>query len=242
MKNTLTIFFIFLGGIALGQKVQVDTFNLILSDPYMGEQVEDLHFPIIRTGNKQIDAQINTDLIIRFTDTETPTESLDKILDNWGGDQLVSLGFEVTYNQKGILSFHVSSMGCTSNCYGSTDYFNYSIVTGKYLEITDIIDLTEEFKSIVNQDRTTQYTQQKSELKENMTNSEEEFDQETYEFALAEFESCEGEVLFESFILYPDTLQIINECYFPSVIRAFQPAFVLKYSKSVIKNILKIEL
>ena len=242
MKNTLTILFLILGGIAFGQNARMDTFNLILSDPFGGSQDGGLYFPIIQTGNNQIDAQINTDLKMRFTHTESPTESLGVALDNWGGGQLVSLNFGITYNQNGILSFYISSEMCDANCFADMDYFNYSIVTGKYLVFSDIIDLTEEFKSLVNKDKAAQYVQQKAALKDKIRAADMEFIQEEYDYLLNEIENCEGEVYFDSFILYPDALQIFNECDFPSAIGYFTPEITLKYPLSDIQKFLKVKL
>ncbi len=242
MKNTLTILFLILGGIAFGQNARMDTFNLILSDPFGGSQDGGLYFPIIQTGNNQIDAQINTDLKMRFTHTESSTESLGATLDRWGGSQLVELDFGVTYNQNGILSFYINSTGCDGNCYASTDYFNYSTVSGKYLELADIIALTEEFKILVNNDKAAQMVQQKAGLKDKIIAAEMEFNQDEYEFLLGQIESCEGEVYFQSFILYPDALQIFNECDFPSAISYFTPEISLKYPLSALQKFLKVKL
>jgi hypothetical protein len=242
MKNTLIILCIFLGSFVFGQKAEVDTFNLILSDPFGGSQDGGLYFPIIQTGNNQIDAQINTDLKMRFTDTEPSTESLGVTLDRWGGSQLVELDFGVTYNQNGILSFYINSTGCDGNCYSGTDYFNYSTVSGKYLEFSDIIDLTEEFKSFVNKDKAVQFVQQKAGLKDKIIAAEMEFDQEEYDYLMSEIENCEGDVYFQSFILYPDALEIFNECDFPSAIAYFSPDITLKYSISDIQKFLKVKM
>ena len=61
---------VFSGTIAFGQEVQIDTFRLMKSERFKDIQSYKMNFPIIRTGNKEIDSLINTDLKNRFTDNE----------------------------------------------------------------------------------------------------------------------------------------------------------------------------
>lgn len=241
MRRILTTILVFIGTIAFGQSVQIDTFRLDGSERHKGNQSDKLNFPIIRTGNKEIDSLINTDLKNRFTDYEYPKEDLDSTLIKWAGDQLVFLDFQVTYNRNGILSINISAEGCAAYCTAWTDYFNYSTSTGKWLDISDVIDNITEFKARVDADRKEQYAEQKRQLKELLKDQNSELDESRYEWALKNYEDCEKNADLESFAIYPDRLHIIEGCSLPHAIRSMTPVIELIYKFSDIGEGLKIK-
>lgn len=241
MTRILTIILVFLGTIAFGQSVQIDTFRLNVSERLKGNQSDKMNFPIIRTGNKEIDSLINTDLKNRFTDYEYPTEDLDSTLIKWAGDQLVFLDFQVTYNRNGILSINISAEGCAAYCTAWTDYFNYSTSNGKWLNISDVIDNLTEFKARVCTDRKEQYAEQKRQLMELLKDQNSELDESTYEWALKYYADCEKNADLESFVVYPDRLEIIEGCDLPHAIRNLTPIIELIYKFSDIGKGLKIK-
>lgn len=242
MKNNLTILFLFFGCLAFGQKVQVEAFNFKLSDPYMEEQADDLYFPVIHTGNENIDVTINNNLRNRIMGDEYSSYPLDSALNKWGGNELVSIGFIVTYNEKGILSFNISTLICGANCSGTTDYFNYSTVSGKLLEVSDVINLTEEFKALVKKDKVIQYAQEKIKLTKELNSEDADIDQEGYEIIVSSFEACGMDEKFKSFSISKDALTIYHTCNLPYEYMSYTPEISLEYPKSVIKKFLKIKI
>jgi hypothetical protein len=241
MTRILTIILVFIGTIAFGQSVQIDTFRLETSERFKEIQSDKMNFPIIRSGNKEIDSLINYDLKNRFTKNEYPTERLDSTLLKWAGDQIVFLDFQVTYNQNEILSINVSAEGCGAYCTGWTDYYNYSTSNGEWLNISDVIDNVAEFKSIVDKDRKEQYSEQKQLLKEMINDKDSGLDESTYEWALENYNDCEKNSDLESFAIYPDRLEIIEDCYLPNAIKNLTPIIELKYEFSEIGEELKIK-
>lgn len=231
----------FYGTIAFGQVVQVDTFRLADSEHFKDIQSHKMNFPVVRSGDKRIDSLINGDLKNRFTGNEYPNETLDSTLTKWAGDQIVFLDFQVTYNQHGILSIKISAEGCGAYCSNWTDYFNYSTLNGKWLKISDVIKNVAEFKTRVNKDKKEQYAEQRQELKEMLNDKDSGLDQSTYEWALKNYENCEKNSDFESFAIYPDRLEIIEDCYLPNAIKNLTPIIELKYKFSEIGEELKIK-
>ncbi|MDN5204900.1 hypothetical protein QQ008_26145 [Fulvivirgaceae bacterium BMA10] len=98
MIKILTTILVFIGTIAFGQSVKIDTFRLMESERFKDIEPDKMNFPVIRSGNEEIDALINTGLKNRFTRNEYPNETLDSTLIKWSSDQIEFLGFEVTYN------------------------------------------------------------------------------------------------------------------------------------------------
>tara|TARA_R110000868_G_scaffold314415_1_gene575339 strand:+ start:534 stop:1235 length:702 start_codon:yes stop_codon:yes gene_type:complete len=232
---------VFIGTTALGQSVQIDTFQLKESDRFKEIQSNKMNFPIVRSGDRKIDSLINTDLKNRFTRNEYPNATIDSTLFKWAGDGVIYLDFEVTYNENGILSINISAEGCGAYCTNWTDYFNYSTESGKWLTISDVIDTTGEFKIRVDKDKQLQYSEQKLELKEMLVDPESGLDKSTYEWAIENYEDCERKSNLESFAIYPDRLEIIEDCYLPNAIKNLTPIIELTYNLSEIEEHLKIK-
>ena len=239
MKGILTIILVFTGTIAFGQSVQIDTFRLKKSERFKNMQFDKMNFPIIRSGNKELDSLINYDLKNRFTRNEYPTERIDSTLLNWARDQIVFLDFQVTYNQNGILSINVSAEGCGAYCTYWTHYFNYSILNGEWLYISDVIDNVAEFKSTVDKDRKEQYAKQKKLLKAMLNDKDSGLDKSTYKWALENYNECEKNSDLESFAIYSDQIEVIEDCYLPHAIKNLIPVIELKYEWSEIGDKVK---
>lgn len=107
-----------------GQVAQVDTINLEPSNEFKDLDQGKLKYPIIRTGDPNIDSLINCDLQIRLTSNRSRIESLDSALLSWTNDGISDLDFQVTYNNNGILSINVGVEWCNAYCDFWTGYFN----------------------------------------------------------------------------------------------------------------------
>lgn len=241
MTRILTIIAVLIGTLASAQEVQIDTFRLEKSERFKDMQSDKMNYPIIRTGDKKIDALINTDLKNRFTDNQYPTHNLDSTLIKWAGDQLVFLDFQVTYNQNKMLSMNISAESCGASCTGWTHYFNYSTSNGAWLKLADVIDNTVEFKTRVQKDRKEQYAKQKQLLKLMRNDQNSELDEATYEWVLENYDHCENNANLESFAIYPDRLEIIEDCYMPNALKNFTPIIELHYNFSEMREGLKLK-
>lgn len=236
LTTTLLLTF---GLTSFGQKISVDTLFIPRIEKFSNVQNQKLKFPIIRTGNPQIDNLINTDIKNRFTNNEYPDLSTDSTLIKWA-DGIIYLDFQVPYIKNGLISLSISAEGCGAYCTGWTDYFTYNYVTGKYVTIDHIINTTGKFRNRVIADRKKQYEQQKKELKEMLIDKNAELDEDTYKWALEQYENCEKEFTFGSFTLHFDHLEIIEKCYLPNAIKNLTPIIELKYKYADIKEDLKI--
>lgn len=98
-----TIMLLTFGLTSFGQKISVDTLFIPRTEKFSNIQNEKLKFPVIKTGNLQVDKAINTDLKNRFTKNEYPDLSTDSTLLKWS-DGIIYLDFEVTYIKNGLIS------------------------------------------------------------------------------------------------------------------------------------------
>jgi hypothetical protein len=93
----------------------------------------------------------------------------------------------------------------------------------------------------VDKDRKEQYSEQKQLLKEMINDKDSGLDESTYEWALENYNDCEKNSDLESFAIYPDRLEIIEDCYLPNAIKNLTPIIELKYEFSEIGEELKIK-
>jgi len=236
-----TILLLIFGLTSFGQNIRVDTLFLPKTEKFTHFQNDKLKFPIIKTGNLDIDNTINKDLKNKFTNNEFPDLPTDSTIIKWADEQVIYLNFEVTYIKNGIISLNISVEGCGAYCTGWTDYFTYNYVTGKFLTIDQIIDTTRNFKNQVIADKDKQYEQQKKKLKEMLLDKNAELDEDTYNWALEQYKNCDNEFTLKLFSLHSDHLEIIENCYFPNAIKNLTPTIVLKYKYVDIKKELKIK-
>lgn len=235
-----TILLLTFGLTSFGQNISIDTLFIPRIEKCSNVQNEKLKFPVVKTGNMQVDKAINTDLKNRFTNNEYPDLSTDSTLLKWS-DGIIYLDFEVTYIKNGLISLNINAEGCGGYCTAWTDYFTYNYMTGQFLNIDQIIDTTGNFKAVVIADKDKQYEKQKKELKEMLLDKNAELDEGTYKWALEEYKNCEKEFVLKSFALHSDHLEIIENCYLPNAIKNLTPTIVLKYKYVDIKLDLKIK-
>jgi hypothetical protein len=241
-SNQLLYLIFFISFSALGQKAQIDTFKIKSSNRYAEISEEELKFPLISSGIKVVDSLINYDLKNRFTSNEYPTEPLDSTLIKWAGDGLTYMDFNVTYNDNGLLSFQISAEGCGAYCTFWTEYFNYNTQNGRWLEITDVLDLSKGFYDQVLKDKSQEYLFQKEDLKRDLNDPNSGLDQETYDWILELYLACESNFSLDRFALFSDSIQVINKCWMPHALLPYSPQIELKYPWSEWANSLKVEL
>ncbi|MEO5776772.1 MAG: hypothetical protein ABIQ27_07700 [Flavobacterium sp.] len=235
-----TILLITFGLTSFGQIISVDTLFIPRTEKFSNAQNEKLKFPVIKTSNLQVDKVINTDLKNRFTNNEYPDLTTDSTLIKWA-DGIIYLDFQVTYIKNGLISFNISAEGCGAYCTSWSDYYTYNYLTGQFVTIDQVIDTAGHFKNQVISDKNRQYEQQKKELKEMLLDKNAELDEETYNWALEQYENCQKEFTLNSFALYSDYLEIIEKCYLPNAIKNLTPTIELKYKYIDIKKDLKIK-
>jgi hypothetical protein len=241
MIKILSILFLLLGLYSVGQVVKIDTLKVSPSKRFVEKQSFKLNYPIIRTGVQRIDSLINYDIKNKLTFNEYPSETIDSTIYKWAEGGLTDLNFHVTYDKNGIISLNISAETCGAYCTGWTEYFNYSIPTGKPLNLNSIVDTSGNFRNLVIIQRNAQYEKQKKELKEMLLDKKYELDSATYETALESYNECIRSFTRENFALYNDHLEIIETCDLPHFMQNLTPVIELKYKYNDIKEYLKIK-
>lgn len=217
------------------QTVRVDTLKFSTSTNLTGLQSEQLKYPLIRTGNRYTDSLINFDIKNRLTGNEYPSERIDSSIIKWADEVIIFLDFEVTYNHKGILSLNIGAEGCGAHCSNWTEYFNYTVKTGKALSIASVVDTSGDFRQLVLSQAAAQYDK---EIKGLFANKSAEADSTNYSWALENYNDCRKAIDLERFALYPNQLEIIETCDLPNAIKSLSPNIKLIYKFQDIKKYL----
>jgi len=76
----------------------------------------------------------------------------------------VEVDFAITYNKNDILSLNIRAEGCGAYCTTWTEYFNYSLATGQWLETGDVVDTSGTFPDMVRNDYTNKHRRYLEEL------------------------------------------------------------------------------
>jgi len=241
MARIQIILLLLIGQNTFGQAVRIDTLKIPARGQSTEIQVNSLKFPVIKTGDRQIDSLINRDLKNRFTHNEFSELSADSTLIRWADENIIYLDFEITYLKDGLISLNISAEGCGAYCTTWRDYFTYSTKTGKHVTINEIVDTAGNFRNIVIADKNKRYEEQRNELKATFLDKNSGLDDDGYKWALARYNECDKSFKLESFALFSDHLEIIEKCTFPNVMKNLTPGIELKYQYSDISKHLKIK-
>src|ERR1700757_1588914 len=229
MTRFFTILLLALGFCTSAQIIKIDTLKLPPSQRFNDLQTDKMNYPIIKTGNQKTDSLINYDLKNAFTNNEYPTNTIDSTLIKWADDGIIFLDFTVTYCQNNIISLNINAEGCGAYCSSWTDYFNYSTLTGKALNLNDIVDTVGDFRKLVYQQANTQYDKNIANLKAMMMDKTSDIDTATYNWALEFCTNCQKSMHLRQFALYPTYLEVIEICALPHMIQNLTPSIDLKY-------------
>ncbi len=222
----------------LQDTVKVDT--LKIKSRNINNDIIILHFPKIKTGKKKIDLKINGDLVNKFTDNEYSQLSPENALKERAKDGIVSVDFTVTYNKNGLISFFINSEACLAYCSSWTEYHTYSVHTGEYQSIDKIIDLSDDFINKISSDFALLYQEELKELALIHKENPGELDDETYKEVISIYNDCQREIEMDDFLLYPDHLQIIDNCELSHVLNNYGLSLSQDYKYDIIiDNLLK---
>lgn len=220
------------------QGVRVDTLYFQKINELKHFEDDSYKFPIIKTGNFQIDSNINTDLKNRVTNNKYPHLSTDSTFLKLVNDKIVYLDFEVTYFKNGLISLSIISEWWGVMNTNWKKHFTYNYQTGQYVTIDQVIDTTGKIRNLVFSDRDKQYKQNAEELKVALANSG--IDKGAIELLMEEYGNCSKYFHFNSFALYEDHLEIVENCELSIDVKDHFTPIGLKYKYTDIKYDLKI--
>lgn len=196
-------------------------------------------FPVVITKsiaiNKKINDKIKEEMFLLEDDKiSARTALIDHI-----GSGLINMSYHITFKRNGILSMTIYSEGCGAYCSSWNTYFNFDLKTGDEITIEDIVDKSkfDSLRKIVFTDKTTAletYRKQQTKLL-----SQNQDDSAAYTWSVELADECMEVLKLDNFSLSEASLQIMDGCEFPHVIRSQTPTFELKYSYKTIAGFLK---
>ena len=207
---------------------------------YFTTKEQTIVFPVVTTRNPKIDKLINTQIKKDVFEPDDENQSLKKLLlENINEYGLTDVSYEITYNNHNFLSFSIFSQGCGAYCSSSTTYFNFDLATGKKVSIDDVIlkSKIDSFKNVVQSDKINILNKYK--IEEKGLIGSDDIDSSAYEWIISEVDNnCINQISLETFSVSGNSLEILDPCEFPHVIRSQEPAIELKYTFSSIEKFL----
>ena len=211
------------------------------SDIGMEREVE---FPLIKTMDIAIDSILNKN-IRRDILFDTLTTSIDSALSNLvSGASSFWLTSEITFNKKDVISIRVSAEFCGANCNNYQEAFVYSLVSGNRLLISDILDSNLFYNEIVKDDVKEQYQNSINRivtLKDSCTNCDASY-YDNLDFFISSIEHARDEFKMNSFCLYNDSIEILDECHFNRIDIEMCPEVSFQYNWNKLRKYLKIKI
>jgi len=222
-----------------GQNIHIDTLRLSFENSFAQNSRAILKFPILKLPNAETSRKINADLIRKFTQEECSENAADSCLLAWAKETITWVNFEVTYLTNELISLNISAEGCGAYCSQGTNYYTYSLLSGKYLNLGDILDTTEKFKKNVLTAKNKQFDAFRQELHSALSDKEHPLDKETFDWAMESYANCENSFDLSTFALYPDHLEILYDCGLPNAIKNLSALICIKYTYKSLKRYLK---
>jgi len=222
------------------QKASFKELKLKPNTKYYTTKEQTIIFPIITTKNPKIDKLINTQIKNDVLQPDDKNQSLRKaLLENINEYGLTDVSYEITYNSYNFLSFSIFSQGCGAYCSSTNTYFNFDLSTGKKVSIYDVIlkSKIDSFKNVVHSDKINSLNKYKIEER-NLIGSE-GIDSSDYNWIISEVDdNCINQISIETFSVSSNSIEILDPCVFPHVIRSQEPEIELKYTFSSIEKFL----
>jgi hypothetical protein len=224
---------------AYSQTAKIKELKLRPKAEFYNVQDSTIIFPIIIGKSEAISKVINDEIKGELVWDADKKVSLRKGLKSRIERGLINLNYEITYNDKGLLSLFIYSEGCGAHCTTDYTYFNFDLQTGKRLKSVDILSdyAISKFEQMVFRDKTDFLTKYKNEELRNLTN--EDNDTASYEWAVQLVDDfCIKEIHIENFSLTKLSIEIIDPCDFPNAIKGMAPSYELKYNYQIISPFL----
>ncbi len=164
MKKNIILLCLFLCIVSCTQKPVINRIDLEKSDSFKGSPNDPFRYPVIKTGDEEIDSLINHDFKNRMTDNRFKNESVEAAMQDWSENGIGYLDYEVSFNENDLLSFHVTSEFFGSYLTRSTSYFNYDISTGMPLQLKDVLKMSSPFTTRLKKDKNELFAKAKIEI------------------------------------------------------------------------------
>ncbi|HLK27944.1 MAG TPA: hypothetical protein VKT28_05140 [Puia sp.] len=240
MKLFLLTIAITIGLQSYAQKASFKELRLKPNSKYYKAKEATIFFPIVVTNNIKIDKLINEQIKEDVFEPDAKNQSLQKIIaENINEYGLINLSFEATYNNHYLLSFSIFREGCGAYCSSENIYFNFDLLTGKKVSITDIIqeNRIDSFRNIVLSDKVSSLNKYK--IEEKALIGTDGIDSATYDWVISEIDdNCIHQVSLKDFSISDKSIEILDPCGLPHAIQSQEPVIELKYSFELLEKFL----
>ena len=215
--------------------------NIILRpDSHLSTNYNDsIKYPVVQVTNSTVSNKINQSIRQEILLDEDQKKGMKDALHQATRKWLITLEYEITYNNHGLLSITLITEGM--GAYPSTSYFylNFDLSTGSRIKGADLIksDKLDDFRKMVLADKKDSLSEY---LKEEQTMlGKKEIDSSDWESIIDIVQNdCLNNVDIDKFSLTKDFLEVMDDCEFPHVISGLAPSYHLRYPIKYLNNFL----
>jgi hypothetical protein len=234
LMKRIIIVFVLLVHSAYAQ-VKVNEIRMKSGSEFHKAKDPDVIYPVISTGNREVDDKINFTVIKKVTGDDSTTD-ISKSLFLATNDGLSELDYKMTFSTKDIFSLRLDALGCGAYCSAYSVYLNFDLHTGELLKIEDVINSSDldSFRAIVLKDKIRKLKLDKKQ-KDSLLSAG-AIDSSDYDFMLERIQECSGQASTDRFSLFENAIQIVDPCELPHVMQAWQPVYKLRYSYTRIRK------
>ena len=204
-------------------------------------ETDTLVYPIIVTASSATSRAINRTIKTTVFDTENLRLPVTRLIRQSVKDfHTNDIEYTVTRNENDLLSLSIHMEGMGGHPGYSNFYFNFDTRTGAALQLKGLIstDKIDSFRNMVLHEKQRYLTAYKYDLSSGLASKQ--IDSADYSWAKSLVdEDCIDSVHLDQFSLKKQSLEVIDQCEFPYVIRAMEPEYQLLYSYTALTPFLK---
>ena len=235
----LLLSFYFLFNTCYAQKASIS--NIILRpDSHLSTNYNDsIKYPVVQVTNSTVSHKINQSIRQEILLDEDQKKGIRDALHQAARQWLITLDYEMTYNNHRLLSMTIITEGMGAHPSTSYYYLNFDLITGSQIKGADLIksEKLEDFRKMVLSDKKDSLSEYLKEEQKMLRNKEiDSSDWESINDIVQN--NCLNTVDIDKFIISKDFLEVIDDCEFPHVILGLAPSYHLRYPIKSLNNFL----
>jgi hypothetical protein len=236
----LMLSFYFLFNACYAQKASIININLRPDSHLSNNHNDSIKYPVVQVTNPTVSNKINQSIRQKILLDEDQKKGIKDALQQAARKWLITLAYEITYNNHGLLSITLITEGMGAYPSTSQIYLNFDLSTGSQIKGADLIKSGKlnDFRKMVLSDKKDSLSAYLKEEQKMLRNNE--IDSSDWESIIDIVQNnCLNTVDIDKFRIAKDLLEVMDDCEFPHVILGLGPTYHLRYPIKYLNNFLR---
>jgi hypothetical protein len=235
----LILSFYFLLNASYAQKASISNIILWPDSLLSNNHNDSIKYPVVQIANSTVSNKINQTIRREILLDEDPKKGIKDALYQAASKWLITLEYEITYNNHGLLSITLIAEGMGAYPSTSYIYLNFDLSTGSQIKGADLIksDKLDEFRKMVLSDKKDSLSEYLKEEQKMLKNNE--IDSSDWESITDIVQNdCLNTIDIDKFRIKKDLLEVMDDCELPHFISGLGPTYHLRYPIKYLSNFL----